>query len=292
VPFGVLVVLPAGHNFRPRYVLFMLPFYLLFAARGLVAIVSVIRPHWLGGRRTLVTISWAVLLAGMGAVTVPAVQAYYEEDRTNWRAAAALVAAQISPGDVIVSPGPFSQVVMPRYEGGLEQATFLIGGSEVFLSSEGAPEGGVWFVGPAREKMGAIDDELTQALGSFFKVVFEVDDESAARGRALKIAPVMYDDLWVIYVREGLNPEGVAGLYEEVLSSVPPSAAYSVHLALGDFHREAGHFEQAAPHYEEAAVLKANEPEPHYGLALVYDALGRRDECAREWQTYQELRGR
>jgi mannosyltransferase len=289
IPFVALVVLPAGHNFRPRYVLFMLPLYLLFVARGLTAMVSLVGQRWAGGRRRLEIAGLVILLAYIGAATVSAVQAYYEEDRADWRGVAALVAARISPGDVVVSPGPFSQVVMPRYEESLAEETFLIAGSEVFLSGGSAQEGGVWFVGPARDKMGAIGDELSEALGFFFKVVFEVNDESAARGRELKIAPVMYDDLWVIYVQQGLNGQGVARLYEDVLTSVPPSAAFSVHLALGDFHREAGQLDQAAVHYEKAAVLKARAPEPHYGLALVYEAEGRGDEYAREWQIYEEL---
>jgi hypothetical protein len=142
-------------------------------------------------------------------LSVPALWAYYGEERVDWRSVAALVAARISPGDVIVSPGPFPQIVMPRYEESLEGASFLIGGSEVFLSPDEERQGGVWFVGPAREKMQAIDLELAQAEEFVFKVVFEVDDESSARGRALKIAPVMYDDLWVLYVREGLQPEDV-----------------------------------------------------------------------------------
>jgi len=291
VPFAALVVLPAGHNFRPRYVLFMLPLYLLFVARGLTAIVSLVSQRWAGGRRRLEIAGLVFLLAGIAAMGVPAVQGYYEEDRADWRGVAALVAARISPGDVVVSPGPFSQVVMPRYEESLEEATFLIGGSEQFLSGVAGQEGGVWFVGPARDKMGAIGDELSEALGFFFKVVYEVNDETAARGRELKIAPVMYDDLWVIYVRQGLNGEEVARMYEQVLTSVPSSAAFSVHLALGDFYRETAQFDQAAVHYEEAAGLKADAPEPHYGLALVYEAEGRGDECAREWQIYEELKG-
>ena len=78
----------------------------------------------------------------------------------------------------------------------------MIGGSELFLSHHGR-DGGVWFVGPAREKMRAIDDELAQAGVDVETILFEVDDASAARGRELKIAPVMYDDLWVLYAREG-----------------------------------------------------------------------------------------
>jgi len=45
-----------------------------------------------------------------------------------------------------------------------------------------------------------------------FKAIFEVDDDSSARGRGLRIAPVMYDDLWVLYAREGLQPGDVSEL--------------------------------------------------------------------------------
>ena len=93
---------------------------------------------------------------------------------------------------------------MPRYEESLRQEVFLIGGSEVILGQEAGQASGVWFVGPAREKMRAIDEELADAGVALEKVVFEVEDASVARGRGLKIAPVMYDDLWVIYVRHGL----------------------------------------------------------------------------------------
>jgi mannosyltransferase len=207
VPFAVLFVAPAGHGFRPRYVLFMLPMYLLLAARGLTAVNGFVHQRWsVGGQRGRV-VSLAVLVGLVVLTSIPAVRALYEEDRTDWRAAAALVAERISPGDVIVSPGPFPQVVMPRYEESLEEAVFLIGGSELWLSQDVGREGGVWFVGPAREKMRAIEEELAQAGVPVEKIPFEVDDVSTARGRALKIAPVMYDDLWVLYVREGPERE-------------------------------------------------------------------------------------
>jgi hypothetical protein len=217
VPFGALLVVPAGHGFRPRYVLFMLPLYLILAARGLSAASGFVSQRSSVPTPRSRAVVLAVLVGAITLLSVPALRAYYGEDRVDWRSVAALVAARISPGDVIVSPGPFPQIVMPRYEESLEGASFLIGGSEVFLSPDEERQGGVWFVGPAREKMQAIDLELAQAEEFVFKVVFEVDDESSARGRALKIAPVMYDDLWVLYVREGLQPEDVAELYHEDL---------------------------------------------------------------------------
>ena len=212
VPFGTLLIVPAGHGFRPRYVLFMLPLYLILAARGLKVVGDIVSQRFTVPRCRSGAVALSVLVGAITLLSLPALRAYYEEDRGDWRSVAALVAARILPGDVIVSPGPFPQVVLPRYEESLGGATFLIGGSEVFLSPEEELQGGVWFVGPAREKMQAIDLQLAQAEQYVFKVLFEVDDQSSARGRALKIAPVMYDDLWVLYVRDGLRPEDVADL--------------------------------------------------------------------------------
>jgi hypothetical protein len=212
VPFGTLLIVPAGHGFRPRYVLFMLPLYLILAASGLTAASEFASQRWSVSRQRTGSVVLPVLVGAVTVLSVPALWDYYQEDRADWRSVAALVAARISPGDVIVSPGPFPQIVLPRYEESLEGASFLIGGSDVFLSPSEERQGGAWFVGPAREKMQAIDLELVQAGKYVFKAVFEVDDERSARGRALKIAPVMYDDLWVLYAREGLQPEGVVPL--------------------------------------------------------------------------------
>jgi mannosyltransferase len=289
VPLAILVILPAGHNFRPRYVLFLLPLYLVLLARGLTATVSLLSQRWTGSRWRFQAVGVGVLLAGIGAMTVPAVQAYYQEDRVDWRGVSALVAGQMGPGDVIVSPGAFPQVVMPRYEESLEQAVFLIGGSEVFLSPEEEQAAGVWFVGPAREKMRAIDEELSQALGFFLKVVFEVDDETAAWGRALEIAPAMYDDLWVIHVEEGQGPEDVLERYEDALGLVSPPVAASIHVTLGDFYRAEDRLDEAVAEYEEAAGLDPRAPGPHYGLALVYEARDLGELYEREWRLYEEL---
>lgn len=289
VPFEVLFAIPAKHGFRPRYVLFMLPLYLLFVARGLTAMSGVISARLLGGSLRRREVSLAVFLLVIALVSVPAVQAYYAEDRANWRVVAALLARSMSPDDVIVSPGPFPQVVLPRYEESLGEAVFVIGGSEMFFSPDRERQGGVWFVGPAREKMRSIDRELAEAVPLFFKVMFEVDDRSAARGRALKIAPAMYDDLWVLCVRGELKPRGVIQLYEKALEAVPSSMAFSIHVTLGDLYRAESELERAMVHYQEATILDPWAPEPHYGLALVYQAQGLWEQYASEWQTYEEL---
>lgn len=289
VPFGVLFAMPARHGFRPRYVIFMLPLYVLFVARGLTAAGEAISARVASRRLPVWEVSLGVFLLTIALFGLRGVRAYYMEDRANWRGVAALLARNVSAGEPIVSPGPFPQVVLPRYEGSLGEADFLMGGSDLFLSGDRAMEGGVWFVGPARDKMRAMHDELAEALPLFFRVVFEVDDRTAARGRALEIAPVMYNDLWVLYVGEDLQAEEVIQLYEESLEIVPSSAALSVHLALGDLYRSRDELEQAMAHYREAIALDPQAPEAHHGLAVVYRSLGEREQYESEWDTYQEL---
>lgn len=290
VPFGVLSLLPAHHRFRPRYVLFMLPLYLLFVGRGLTVTSEVINARLLGARLWRREVVLAMFLVAIALLSVPEVRAYYAEERANWRAAAALLARSMSPGDVIVSPGAFAQIGLPRYQESLGDVSFVMGGSEVFFSPDRDRQQGLWFIGLQEGRMSAIESELTEAVSSHFKVVIKVDDQSVDRSRFLKIAPVMYRDVWILYVREDLGPQEVIQLYEGASEVVPPLTAFSIHVTLGDLFRSEGEWEQAMVHYQEAAILDPYAPEPHYGLALVYEAQGLWDQYTSEWQNYEELK--
>jgi hypothetical protein len=289
VPFAVLFLLPAKHGFRPRYVLFMLPLYLIFIARGLTFLSDVV-DNWLERRRVRRT---GVFLALSSVVLVlaswPALQAYYTEQRSDWKAVADLLTRSFSSGEVIVSPGPFPQVVLPRYNENLAEATFLIGGSELALSSDGYGHEGVWFIGPGRESMISIESDLRETRARFFKVVLEVDPESASRGLRLSIAPTMYSDLWVIYVRQGLDAEEVILRYKESLEVVSPTVASTIHTSLGDLCQEQRAPDEAAAHYIQASVLDPRAPTPHRRLAELYESQRMDAEAAAEWETYEQL---
>jgi hypothetical protein len=289
LPFAVLYAFPARHGFRPRYVLFILPLYLLIVAKALTSVDVFIAGRLAGGRARRRNISLAVLVAGITILSVPAMEAYHAEDRADWRASAALLARNVSPGDVIVSPGAFALVALPRYEPILGEVDIMIGGSEIFLSPDRDLLGGVWFIGLQKEKMRAIETELREENPFLFKIILELDDQSVARPRSLKIAPVMYKDVCVIYVREGLGPQELIQLYKQSSEVVPYSTAFSIHLGLGDLYRGEGDLEQALGHYQEAVLLDPSAPEPHYGLALLYKAQGLSEQWLREWQRYGDL---
>lgn len=73
---------------------------------------------------------------------------------------------------------------------------------------------------------------------------------------------------------------------------VPSSTAFFVHWCLGDLHRGDHEFDdQAIVHYQEAAILDPDAPEPHYGLALVFEAQGLQQQYVGEWRIYEELAG-
>jgi mannosyltransferase len=107
LPLVILLSIPSGHGVRIRYILFLLPVYLLFVAYGLrVAsqwlvswLVSMFKPtlsqRW---ATTLVTVAMVGLLAVIGA---PSVAAYYVEEKQNWRDSFALVQSSAQPGEVL-----------------------------------------------------------------------------------------------------------------------------------------------------------------------------------------------
>ncbi len=289
VPFAVLFLVPAKHGFRPRYVLFMLPLYFVFIARGLTVLSDVI-DNWLERRRVRRT---GVVLALSSAVLVlvswPTLQSYYTEQRSDWKAVADLLLRSFSPGEVIVSPGPFPQVVLPRYNESLAVATFLVGGSELAVSEDGYGHEGVWFIGPGRESMISIESDLRETPARLFKVVLEVDPDSASRGLRLSLAPTMYSDLWVIYVRQGLDAEELILRYKESLEVVSPTVACTIHTSVGDLYQEQDAPNEAAAHYLQATVLDPTAPTPHGRLAELYESQRMEAEAAAEWETYQQL---
>jgi 4-amino-4-deoxy-L-arabinose transferase-like glycosyltransferase len=246
LPMAVLLFVPARHGFRPRYVLFILPVFLILVAYGLVA-----SSRALGKRVSGPTLETQPCFLGLSVlvlalVSITTLWGYYDEPRSDWKAVAKMLGSSYSGNEIVVSPGPFAQLALKRYEEDLSEAAFSIGGSEVFLSSERAAEAGVWFVGPGREAMASTEAELRAAMPWLFKVVFEVDDDRAERGIRLSIAPTMYSDLWVLYARDGLGLEDLIERYEEALEAVPPAVGSSIRATLNQLYQERRKLDQAA----------------------------------------------
>jgi hypothetical protein len=107
LPLVLLSSIPSGHGVRIRYLLFLLPVYLLFVAYGLREM-----SHWLASwltrvRKPAFSQRWAtilvtmVLLGMLAAIGALSVAAYYAEEKQNWRDSFALVQSSAQPGETV-----------------------------------------------------------------------------------------------------------------------------------------------------------------------------------------------
>lgn len=104
-PLIILALRQVGYFFAIRQVLFLLPFYLLLVARGIVALAC-----WLAGQtrhRKEARLQAGIPLLLAAALLVPlapAIKGVLELPRQDWRDALAFVAANARPEDTVLSP--------------------------------------------------------------------------------------------------------------------------------------------------------------------------------------------
>jgi len=236
VPFLALYVVQARHGVHGRYMIFILPIWLVLVSRGLIAVGSAasawLSRRWGHGQ----IVACALLLSVLAAMSLGRTWSYYAEDRADWRAVAAFLGASIAPGEEMSSPGALAGVVLPRYDERPEDVRSSRGGIEVFLNSTSRKSAGVWFVARSGRNMETVEEALKAASFSVFKVVFPVDRRSAKTAIALDVGPVFYD-LSVLYARDGLEHGELEGRYLQALRFVPPRAAASIYSALGELRR-------------------------------------------------------
>jgi hypothetical protein len=107
LPLVIVLSIPTGHGVRIRYLLFLLPVFLLLVAYALDLII-LWASSWLYDRRrsTASPTSLQVLLtiAALGTllvISLPSLASYYAETKQNWRDATWMVQASAQPGDVL-----------------------------------------------------------------------------------------------------------------------------------------------------------------------------------------------
>ncbi len=201
VPFVALFTVSLEHRFYPRYLIFLLPLYLLVVARGLTGCDGLLAWTWEKTRHEKYRsypLAVAVGLVVLSTASLPPLRSYYAEIVSDWRSAAVLVGSSISPGETIVVSRPEHQIALLHYEGRLEAAEFRIVRRRDPLPPDLQYQEGVWFVdkeGRGNE-MSQLEDELAGVVeGALLKTVFEGYGDHTAPGAGEN----MFFDVWVLH---------------------------------------------------------------------------------------------
>lgn len=105
VPYAAFAI--AGVQFITKYVIYVLPLYLIFVSRGLVTVVGLtgrLVRRLVGGR--VVSIAWSAVLAmtvaWLGWLSRPGILACYGEPGHDWRGAAEYLLSEVGETDVVI----------------------------------------------------------------------------------------------------------------------------------------------------------------------------------------------
>jgi tetratricopeptide (TPR) repeat protein len=147
-PFLIIPRITAIVPFAPRHLIFILPVYLLFVAGGIARIGGLVSRH--AGRsphtrRLAWVVTLAIVLGTVSWLSLKPVQAYYGEQKRNWRGAAALLRDLAEPGDLVYQLVLWPSYAIPYYLDGEP------GGEEIevvnpYTSVEGELPVDVWWV--------------------------------------------------------------------------------------------------------------------------------------------------
>jgi hypothetical protein len=294
VPFGVLFAFPAKHGFRPRYLIFILPLYLIFVSHGVGTL-----GRWIGDlagyvgrvRRHGFYTAWLLFFLLFAILGFRPLCNYYGEERADWRLAAKFLARNVAPGEVVFSRFEGPAVVLPHYEDELAEVPFVQGGLQGIDPATVQHQGGIWFVRAGRSVLSLVEQMQGSRDAPIFQVAFGVDPDYKSRAMAEGIAPAMIKDIWIAYFREGVEVEELITLYEDALSLATPHDSVGIENSLGDLLLEEGRVDEAIFYYQEAIDLDPDASQAHYGLAQAYEEKGWSQLAAYEWEIYRELTG-
>jgi uncharacterized membrane protein len=203
VPFAVLFIVPMQHRFYPRYLIFLLPLYLIVIAGGVTACGDFVAWAWERIRRKQYRGYWVGLAVGLvilSALSMSPLQVYYREIMSDWRAAAVFLANAMSPGETIVVRWAPSQIALVHYDGRLKDAEFRVVTPQDPLPEDLQYHEGIWFVGKEGRNSGMskLEDELTAMIeGPLVRTVFEGygDHYSPGAGES------MFWDVWILHTQ-------------------------------------------------------------------------------------------
>ncbi len=192
VPLSVLSLLRSQHFFEYRYLIFMLPLFLLMTAEGVASITALIsRSRWLS------RFTQAHLILGLGLACLlfmpahwPALQGHYQWEKENWRGIGHFVGEYHQSDEAILVAPRFWAFPLLFYQPSLE--SYLVDGNSVDqLLAAAQQKAGTWYL-----RFAAPFADPTGKLTAWIKEQqFQLLIDGRTCGRGIYVYYRRFDDL-------------------------------------------------------------------------------------------------
>ncbi len=271
VPFAIVLLLRPKHWFAAKYVVFILPLYLLTVSLGVTCVaksVALFLSQWnvLRPPRRLQTLSLVSLVAIYGLMSISGLDNVYAWQSDRWKSMGQLLISNMQPQDAVV-PLSLTLLTMPvedimaYYGPKPEEANVIVVDNRSQMEDVLANHSRVWIVIDRR-----IDLNKSGEVIEWLKLQPHV--ELAIEGRAK-----------VLYT--GKNQTQLA-LLEEAKRFTNLTA--EAHGSIAEAYRSLGMWEEAQAAYARAAAMEPEQGIWHYHLASLYEERGRPDTALAEYK--------
>lgn len=281
VPFVFLALVGPTHFVDPRYLLFILPLYLLVVAGGITHMAALLGRALRGAKDDRMQVSGlivALIALGFGVLSLVPLGDYYLSQKEDWRGAAHYLDGSIAQGDVIL-------VDAEDYMGDARWVDFCL---SYYLSSHGIAVPPVFRVG---RQLWQDLQSRGQDEGNVW-LVLRYPNRPRSWNRVEQITVVDFQDVPVIRLREpsgGVLQDTVSIL--EMLPDLFPTdtADFDVRVALAEIYLRTNRFDQARLQLDIASEAIPDKPMASRDLADTFAELGRLARSAGNLQVEHSL---
>ena len=282
VPFVFVSLITSWHDAHPRYVLFILPLYLLVIARGLacgVRFLGLHLPGIEGNRQGLVPVVTASAALVFACFNVAPLSNYYVTQKSDWRAVAEYLQQSRWQTEIVLADG--SEYYGARDSRHVRKCLSYYLGS---LGLEGTP------VLSVKRGLYASLRDVAGDRGQVWAVLYYPGRPSSWE-TLNKIEVTDFKDVPVIRLREpsGDLLQDTVSMLQALLELLPSEARFDVRLALAETYLAMGEDAQAASQLELASIVRPDRTEACIDLGDAYLEQDLLEEAAGEYETAIEL---
>lgn len=244
IPFIFLSIVQPKHSLSPRYVLFILPLFVLVISRGIASLATLVDRLLRGVERRGAWPTAAIVsltLITFAVLSVAPLSDYYLSQKEDWRAAAGYLSDNMVAGNVILADNGNARRGSQRVRVGLSY----------YLASYGITE--VPILGVGRELWRDLRD-LERRNGGIWVVLW--DAGTPQRTELVEIANFKDVSVMRLGNASGLVLQDSVSVLQVLLDLLPdPEARFDVHLALAEHCLLSARFEQARSHLRMASEV-------------------------------------